>query len=124
MKEATGTARAALDRTLGALADPTRRAVVELLASQPRRAGELAGMLDVSAPALSRHLRVLRRGGVVTSDEVSGDARVRLYRLHPAAMTSLREWIGEVEAFWAGQLEAFKDYAEQQAAAAPPRRKR
>lgn len=114
--------RAGVDRTLNALADPTRRAVVDLLAARPRRAGELADLLRVSAPALSRHLRILRSGGVVVSDEVRADARVRLYKLQPAAMASLRDWIGEVEAFWSAELASFKAYAEQQSAASSPRR--
>lgn len=104
--------RAGLDRTLTALADPTRRAVVDLLASKPRRAGELAGLLTVSAPALSRHLRILRKSGLVIADAGQTDARIRLYRLHPGAMASLRDWIGEVEAFWGDQLAAYKAFAE------------
>lgn len=116
--------RAALDRTLSALADPTRRAVVDLLAAQPRRAGELAGLLKISAPALSRHLRVLRAGGLVINDEVRGDARIRLYRLRLAAMASLRDWIGEVESFWGEQLVSFKGFAEAPVAAQAPAARR
>lgn len=103
---------AAVDRTLAALADPTRRAVIDLLRRRPRRAGELAEALGISPPALSRHLRVLRRSGVVTDDEVEDDARVRLYRLQPAPFAVLRDWLEEVEGFWAGQLAAFKVHAE------------
>src|SRR5450755_288186 len=93
-----------VDRTLAALSDPTRRAVVDLLLKKPRRAGELAAALEMSAPALSRHLRVLRRSGLITDDEVEDDARVRLYRLRPEAFASLRDWLGEVEGFWGDQL--------------------
>ena len=103
---------AALDRTLAALADPTRRAVVDLLRRKPRRAGELADAIAVSPPALSRHLRILRRSGIIAGDEVEEDARVRLYRLQPAAFVSLRDWLGEVEAFWGDQLQSFKAHAE------------
>lgn len=103
---------AEVDRTLAALADPTRRAVIDLLRRKPRRAGELAGALGISPPALSRHLRVLRRSGVITDDEVEDDARVRLYRLQPAPFALLREWLEDVERFWGGQLAAFKAHAE------------
>jgi DNA-binding transcriptional ArsR family regulator len=109
-----------VDSTLSALSDPTRRAVIDLLRKKPRRAGELAAALEMSAPALSRHLRVLRRSGLITDDEVEDDARVRLYRLKPEAFASLRDWLGEVEVFWGDQLGSFKAHAETRA---PRRRK-
>jgi len=102
----------ALDRTLSALADPTRRAVVELLRKKPRRAGELAAALAMSAPALSRHLRILRKSSLVIDDEVENDARVRLYRLRPEGLNSLHEWLDEMTAFWDAQLLSFKAHAE------------
>ncbi|MEO8385949.1 MAG: metalloregulator ArsR/SmtB family transcription factor [Betaproteobacteria bacterium] len=103
---------AAIDRALSALSDPTRRAVVDLLRMQPRRAGELADALDMSAPALSRHLRVLRQSGVIADDAVEEDARVKLYRLQPEIFTTLRDWLDEVESFWGEQLQSFKAHAE------------
>jgi DNA-binding transcriptional ArsR family regulator len=81
-----------------ALGDPTRLAVINLLRDRPHRAGELASALQMSAPALSRHLRVLRKSGLVADDELDSDARVRLYRLQPAAFASMRVWLNEVEA--------------------------
>jgi DNA-binding transcriptional ArsR family regulator len=101
-----------LDGTLQALADPTRRAVVELLRERPRRAGELAAAFDVSAPAMSRHLRVLRREGLVREERGAGDARVRVYRLERAPFEALRGWLDEVEAFWGDPLESFRAHAE------------
>jgi DNA-binding transcriptional ArsR family regulator len=101
-----------LDRTFAALSDPTRLAVVNLLRVRARRAGELADALDMSAPALSRHLRVLKEGGLIADDAVEEDARVRLYRLDAAAFTSMRDWLSKVEAFWGDQLLAFKSHAE------------
>jgi DNA-binding transcriptional ArsR family regulator len=101
-----------LDRTLAALADPTRRNVVHLLRKKPRRAGELAAACAISAPAMSRHLRVLRKSGLVEGDELADDARVRLYRLRRAPFGELRAWLDEVEAFWSVQLDAFKAHAE------------
>ena len=102
-----------VDRTLAALADPTRRAVIEHLRTRPHRAGELADALGMSAPALSRHLRVLRKSGLITDDAVEHDARVRLYRLEPKEFATLREWVTEVEAFWNDRLAGFKLHAEQ-----------
>lgn len=105
-----------IDRALSALSDPTRRAVVDLLRTQPRRAGELADELNMSAPALSRHLRVLRKSGVITDDAVEEDARVRLYRLQPETFATLRGWLDEVESFWGDQLQSFKSHAESKSA--------
>ncbi len=104
-----------LDRTFAALADPTRRGVVDLLRRKPRRAGELAAAFDMSPPAMSRHLRVLRKTGLVEEDSLDDDARVRVYRLRPEPFAKLRGWLDEVESFWTGQLDAFKEHAERRA---------
>jgi DNA-binding transcriptional ArsR family regulator len=101
-----------LDRTLIALADPTRRQVVDLLRKRPRRAGELVAASSISAPAMSRHLRILRASGLIEETEVPGDARVRLYRLRPEQFASLQSWLEDVQGFWTGQLGAFKAHAE------------
>ena len=98
-----------LDSTLAALADPTRRQVVDLLRSGPRPAGELARSLRVSAPSMSRHLRVLRAGGLVEAAAVEADARLRLYRLRSEPFTGLDEWLPR---FWDDQLASFKAHAE------------
>src|SRR5216684_7686876 len=82
-----------LDRTLAALADPNRRAAVQLLRRKPRHAGELSEALAMSPPAMSRHLRVLRRGGVIADEALADDARVRLYRLRPEVFATLRGWL-------------------------------
>jgi DNA-binding transcriptional ArsR family regulator len=113
----------ALDSALSALADPTRRAVVQLLREGPCRAGELAAALDLTPPGLSRHLRVLRRAGLIDDDEPQDDARVRLYRLEPAGFAPLRDWIDELEAFWGDQLAAFKTHAQAQATKPAKRRR-
>ena len=70
-----------LDATLAALADPHRRGVVDLLRHQPRRAGDLADQLGMSRPAMSRHLKVLRRTGLIEPASDDADARARIYRL-------------------------------------------
>ena len=101
-----------VDDSLAALAEPTRRAVVELLRQRPHRAGELAEALAMSAPALSRHLRVLRHSGLIVDDEPADDARVRLYRLQPEAFDELQGWVGQIRSLWTDQLAAFKAHAE------------
>ena len=100
-----------LDATFTALSDPTRRGVIELLRKHPRRATDLADVLGASKPAMSRHLRVLRKSGLVetASDE---DARVRMYRLRPDPFSQLRQWLEQVEMFWTLQLGSFKDHVE------------
>jgi DNA-binding transcriptional ArsR family regulator len=101
-----------LDATLTALADPTRRRVVDELRTGPRRAGELAASAGMSAPAMSRHLRVLRSTGLVEAAGVDDDARLRVYRLRPDPFVALQAWLDQVEAFWGEQLGAFKAHAE------------
>ena len=92
--------------------------MVEQLRRGPRRAGELAAAGHMSAPALSRHLRVLRRGGLIEGGGIEDDARVRLYRLRAEALSPLREWLDEMQAFWREQLGAFKAHAERKQRAA------
>lgn len=103
---------AEVDSALAALADPTRRQVVDLLRRGPRRAGEIATRLRMSPPALSRHLRVLRRGGLIEEERVEDDARVKLYRLRRKPFRDLQSWLAEVEAVWTDQLASFKAHAE------------
>lgn len=112
-----------LDATFGALSDPTRRAVVDLLRRAPRRAGEIAETLGVSAPALSRHLRVLRESGLVEEERDDGDARVRVLRLRAEPFGQLRAWIDEVERFWSDQLASFAAHAERRRGARPRSRR-
>jgi len=101
-----------LDETLLALADPMRRRVVDLLRRKPQRAGDLAAALEVSPPRLSRHLRILRKSGLIEDSGVDHDARVSLYRLKPEPFETLKDWLQEVESFWTMELAAFKAHAE------------
>ncbi len=110
MTASIGAAR--LDETLAALADPHRRQVVELLRERPRRAGELAEAAGLSAPAMSRHLRTLRRSGLVEETSPDFDARVRVYQLRPEPMVHLLRWLEETERLWTAQLAAFKAHVE------------
>jgi DNA-binding transcriptional ArsR family regulator len=103
-----------VDATLSALAEPTRRRVVDLLRERPRRAGELAASARTSAPAMSRHLRVLRASGLVQVEALDDDARIRLYRLRRERFTALRGWLDQVDAFWAEQLGAYQEHVERE----------
>ena len=107
----------ALGLAIAALGDPTRRAVVALLAQGPQRAGDLAAALAMTPPLLSRHLRVLRKSGLIDDEEPEHDARVRLYRLRPEALLPLHGWLSELQSYWNDQLLAFKAHAERAAAA-------
>lgn len=102
----------ALDQTLAALADPSRRHVIEILRRGPKRAGELARATGMSDPAMSRHLRVLRRSRLVLEDRLETDARVKLYRLVPERFDELHEWLESVRGFWGDQLASFKAHVE------------
>ena len=102
-----------LDRTLSALADPTRRRVVDLLRERPRRAGEIAEAFGMSRPAMSRHLRVLRTHGLVEERRDKNDARARIYRLRPQPIDELQTWISEVQRFWDEQLDSYRQRAEE-----------
>ncbi len=99
-----------LDNTLTALAEPTRRGVVDLLTQRPHRAGELAEAFDMSPPAMSRHLRVLRVCGLIEEARAEHDARVRVFQLRREPFTELAEWLSGVEAFWKEQLDSFRTH--------------
>lgn len=89
-----------VDMTAGtvieALSDPTRRKIVTLLSDGPRRAGELAAEVGMSAPAMSRHLRVLLSAAVITDERIEEDARARVFRLRPESITTVRAWLDNV----------------------------
>jgi DNA-binding transcriptional ArsR family regulator len=108
---------ARLDTVFTALADPDRRRAVELLGARPHSAGELAAVLGLPAPAMSRHLRLLKQAGLAKESHPEFDARVRIYSLKEGAMADLKLWLAETEAVWAGQLSAFKAHVEGKAKA-------
>ena len=86
-----------------ALADPTRRRIVELLADGERSAGEIASHFRTSRPGVSRHLRVLREHGLVRARE---EGQRRVYSLEPAPLAELDEWLARYRGFWANRLDA------------------
>lgn len=92
-------------QTFTALADPTRRRIVEMLAAGERRAGEIAARFDVSPPAISQHLKVLREARLV---RVRVEAQRRIYELDPAGLSELDKWLTQVRRFWGGRLDALE----------------
>jgi DNA-binding transcriptional ArsR family regulator len=88
-----------------ALADPTRRRIIELLAEGERSAGEIASAFPTSRPGVSRHLRVLREHGLVRA---RGEGRRRLYSLDPEPLAELDEWLARYRAFWTNRLDALE----------------
>src|SRR5215468_8095625 len=106
-----------MNATFSALAEPTRLRVIELLGGRDLSAGELASKCSASGPAMSRHLRVLRKSGfieVVQTPRAEKDARLRVYRLRPEQFSSLKNWVDTMQRVWNRRLGAFKEYAERQ----------
>jgi DNA-binding transcriptional ArsR family regulator len=101
-----------LDAAFAALSDASRREMIRILLHKPKRAGELAESVSMSPQALSRHLRILRRAGLVSEEGIEDDARVRIYSVPPAAFQPVQSWLAQIEEHWRGQLSAFKTYAE------------
>lgn len=95
-----------------ALADPTRLRVIELLGKRPYRAGQLAREVGISAPVMSRHLRVLLRAGLVADEREPQDARTRVFRLRPEEIAATQAWFDQVQAHWNEQLGSFKKHVD------------
>jgi DNA-binding transcriptional ArsR family regulator len=91
-----------LDQTFGALADPTRRAILVRLARGEATVGELAEPFDISLPAISRHLKVLERAALISNERTG---KQRLCRLRREALTSAQEWLDFNRRFWNGSLD-------------------
>jgi DNA-binding transcriptional ArsR family regulator len=92
-----------MDAVLHALADESRRTVLEILRAHPASAGELAEALPIARPGVSRHLRVLREAGLI---EVRKDAQHRIYSLRPEALVEVDQWLAEYRVLWQGRLDA------------------
>ena len=94
----------------GALANPVRRRILELLREQPRAAGEIAAEFHLRRPAVSEHLQVLRNAGLVT-EEARG--RQRIYRLDAAALAEVGEWLRPFERYWRERMQALRHTLDQ-----------
>jgi DNA-binding transcriptional ArsR family regulator len=96
-----------LDQTFQALADPTRRAIVERLARGPASVSDLARPLAMSLPAVLQHLAVLETSRVIISEKIG---RVRTCRIEPAALRLAQGWINARRAEWEGRLDRLETY--------------
>ncbi|MGO8863271.1 MAG: ArsR/SmtB family transcription factor [Acidimicrobiales bacterium] len=92
---------------LEVLAEPHRRAILELLRDGERPVGELVDRLGVSQPAVSKHLRVLKEAGLVES---RAEAQRRLYRISPAPLEALDDWLQPYRRFWTGHLNQLESH--------------
>lgn len=99
-----------------ALSDPTRRHVVELLGAGPLPAGQLAKAVGTSPPAMSRHLRVLLRAGMVSDKRPADDARLRVFSLEPESVATVRAWLDRLQGEWDENLRQYKQHAERRSA--------
>ncbi len=92
-------------QSLAALSDPTRRRILELLAERERSAGELVDAFDMSAPAISQHLKVLREAGLVLS---RAEGQSRIQSLNPAGFRELEVWLEKTRSVWSARLDALE----------------
>ncbi len=92
-----------MEAALKALADDSRRTVLEALAAGPATAGELAALLPIARPGVSRHLRVLREAGLV---EVRQEAQRRVYSLRPQPLVEVNDWLSRYLSMWEHRLDA------------------
>ncbi len=99
------------EATFQALADPTRRAVLDLLRSGSRPAGQIAEAFPISRPAISKHLRQLRKARLVVE---SRSGRHRLYQLNAEPLRAVDTWLGQYRQFWQMNLNSLKSFVEQE----------
>jgi DNA-binding transcriptional ArsR family regulator len=97
------------EATFQALADPTRRAVLDLLRRGSQPAGEIAGAFPVSRPAISKHLRLLRRAHLVHEHR---EGRHRVYQLNPEPLRAVDSWLDQYRNFWSANLASLKQFVE------------
>ena len=105
----THSAARSQEATFQALADPTRRAVLDLLRRGAQPAGQIASAFPVSRPAISKHLRLLRRAHLVREHR---EGRNRIYRLNPQPLRAVDSWIEQYRVFWAASLNKLKSLVE------------
>jgi DNA-binding transcriptional ArsR family regulator len=98
-----------MEATFQALADPTRRAVLDLLRRGSQPAGEIASAFPISRPAISKHLRLLRRAHLVGEHR---EGRNRVYHLNPQPLRAVDIWIAQYRRFWSANLASLKSFVE------------
>lgn len=99
-----------LDSTFAALADPTRRAILARLASGEASVNDLAEPFDMTQPAVSKHLKVLERAGLISRGR---DAQRRPRRLEPAALKDVANWVEQYRRFWTESFDRLDDYLQE-----------
>ncbi|MGM9486824.1 ArsR/SmtB family transcription factor [Ideonella sp. YS5] len=118
MPAASHLADDALSAAFAALADPTRRAILARLAQGHTHVGELAQPFAISAPAISRHLKVLQEAGLI---EREVDARWRICHLRPQGLQAAHDWLAQYRAYWEASLDRLAELLENQPTPAPRR---
>lgn len=98
--------------TLAALADPTRRRIVEVLAGGPLSSGDIASRFPITKPAVSQHLKALRQARLV---RVRAEAQRRIYELDPEGVGELAAWVERLKAFWNPRLDVLEANLRQEA---------
>src|SRR5271166_1169093 len=109
MRNRSVTYSASAETTFSALADPTRRAVLDLLRRGSQPAGKIAHAFPVSRPAISKHLRLLRKAHLVQERR---EGRHRLYQLNPEPLKAVDSWLGQYRVFWQTSLANLKTFVE------------
>lgn len=99
-----------LDRVFGALADPTRRAILARIAGREATVNQLVDAFDLAQPTISKHLKVLERAGLVSRGR---EAQFRPVRLDPTALAGVDAWLGDYRRFWEESFERLGDYVKQ-----------
>jgi DNA-binding transcriptional ArsR family regulator len=108
-RSVTYSTQAEAGTTFNALADPTRRAVLDLLRRGTQPAGQIARAFPISRPAISKHLRLLRRAHLVQERR---EGRHRLYQLNPEPLKAVDSWLEQYRTFWQASLENLKTFVE------------
>ena len=108
-----------MESTFSIIAEPSRRAILSLLATAEQSVGDIESQLDLSQPSVSKHLRVLREAGFVESRV---DAQRRLYRIRPEPLMEIDAWLAPFRRYWSQHLDALERHLDRMSP--PPRRKR
>ena len=103
-------AQEAQQNVFRALADPTRRAIISMLANGPRPIGDIAAEFDMTRPAIAKHLGILREGGIIS---VEAQGRERINRLNPRGLKTAADWLNHYDRFWNARLAKLKSVIEE-----------
>jgi len=110
-----------MESVFGIIAEPNRRAILTLLASSEQSVGDIERQLQMTQPAVSKHLRVLREAGFV---EATVDAQRRLYRIRPEPLQEVDAWLAPFRQLWSTHLDALEGHLDRTVESTPAKRKR